>query len=79
MPALLQIIESLWLQIGPVLNYDLASSAARSEPGRGPSAPPRHGRRHRKRDPAAARQALHADLLSASEYILARSCCRECE
>ena len=25
-----------------------------------------------KRDPAAARQALHADLLSASEYILAR-------
>lgn len=25
-----------------------------------------------KRDPAAARQALHADSLSASEYILAR-------
>ena len=71
MPALLQIIESLWLQIGPVLNYDLASSA-RAEPGRGPSAPPRHGRRHRKTRSRRARQALHADLLSASEYILAR-------
>ena len=33
MPALLQIIESLWLQIGPVLNYDLASSAARLSQG----------------------------------------------
>ena len=72
MPALLQIIESLWLQIGPVLNYDLASSARAPEPGRGPSAPPRHGRRHRKTRSRRRAQALHADLLSASEYILAR-------
>ena len=42
------------------------------EPGRGPSAPPRHGRRHRKTRSRRRAQALHADLLSASEYILAR-------
>ena len=71
-PALLQIIESLWLQIGPVLNYDLASSAARLSQGEAHLHHRAMVAAIEKRDPAAARQALHADLLSASEYILAR-------
>ena len=71
MPALLQIIESLWLQIGPVLNYDLASSAARLSQGEAHLHHRAMVAAIEKRDPAA-RQALHADLLSASEYILAR-------
>ena len=71
MPALLQIIESLWLQIGPVLNYDLASSAARLSQGEAhcttaPWSPPSKTR-SRRRAPGAA-----CGLLSASEYILAR-------
>ncbi|GAB1575202.1 GntR family transcriptional regulator [Bordetella petrii] len=72
MPVLLQIVESLWLQVGPVLNYDLASSPRRLT----------HGEAHQhhadmvaaiaRQDPAAARAALVADLMSASEFILAR-------
>jgi len=71
MPTLLRMIESLWLQIGPVLNYDLASSRERMEHSEA-------GRHHaamvaaiRARDGAAARLALEADLTSASEFILA--------
>ena len=63
--------SSLWLQIGPVLNYDLASSAARLSQG--------EAHLHHRAMVAAIEnaippraQALHADLLSASEYILAR-------
>lgn len=72
MPILLQIIESLWLQVGPVLNYDLASSPRRLT----------HGEAHlhhanmraaiERQDGEAARNALVADLMSASEFILAR-------
>jgi len=72
MPSLLQIIEGLWLQIGPVLNYDLASSRERmvhSQAGRHHAAMAAAIRAH---DGAAARLALEADLVSASEFILAR-------
>jgi len=72
MPTLLRMIESLWLQIGPVLNYDLASSRERM-------AHSEAGQHHaamisaiRARDGAAARRALEGDLTSASEFILAR-------
>jgi len=72
MPTLLRMIESLWLQIGPVLNYDLASSRERmahSEAGRHHAA---MAAAIRARNGAAARTALEADLTSASEFILAR-------
>jgi len=72
MPVLMQFIESLWLQIGPVLNYDLLSSRERM-------AHSQASRHHaalvaavRAGDGAAARAALTADLVSASEFILAR-------
>jgi DNA-binding GntR family transcriptional regulator len=32
MPMLLQLIEALWLRVGPILNYDLRSSSKRLEP-----------------------------------------------
>ena len=56
MPALLQIIESLWLQIGPVLNYDLASSAARLSQGEAHLHHRAMVAAIEKRDPAAARR-----------------------
>src|SRR3546814_5738952 len=31
MPMLVKIIESLWLRIGPVLNYDLRAGSARTQ------------------------------------------------
>ena len=59
MPMLMQIIESLWLQVGPVLNL-LYAAYARDWPG---------GRHHRamldaaaRRDPPALLAALAADL-----------------
>jgi len=73
MPVLMQFIESLWLQIGPVLNYDLLSSRERMEHSEA-------SRHHaalvaavRAGDGVAARAALMADLMSASEFILARN------
>jgi len=72
MPTLLRMIESLWLQIGPVLNYDLASGyerMAHCEAGRYHAA---MAAAIRARDGASARAALEADLTSASEFILTR-------
>lgn len=70
MPILLKMIESLWLQIGPVLNYDLAMNADRLTN--------REAQIHHKnmvsaikiKDAAAAEAALVSDLMSASELIL---------
>lgn len=70
MPALLSLIESLWMQIGPVLNLDLRTSpqrlhtlAAHDHHAKLVAALQRH-------DPRAARRALVADIESAAAYIL---------
>lgn len=73
MPALVKMIEGLWLQIGPVLNYDLAINTDRLTN--------REAQIHhknmisaiRKKDPNAAVAALVSDLMSASELILKKN------
>lgn len=70
MPQLLQIIESLWLRIGPVLNLDLRASSRRLHVV--------EAHRHhadlvaalRARDGQAARRALAEDIRTAAEFIL---------
>lgn len=71
MPALLQIIEGLWLQIGPVLNVDLRSKSRRLSE--------RVALRYHQGmlegleagDGAAARAGLTGDITSAGDFILA--------
>lgn len=70
MPALLQIIEGLWTQIGPVLNLDVRRGSERINK----SIPCEHHERLvaalRAGDPRESRAALTADLNSAADYIL---------
>lgn len=69
MPMLVQIIESLWLRIGPILNYDLRVGSQRTK---NKIAVEHHAsmidalERH---DAAGARLALQADIQTAFEYI----------
>lgn len=71
MPLLLKMIESLWLRIGPILNYDLRSGSARVKE----RTPVAHHERLiaalAARDAAAAVQALRGDIQSAADYIVA--------
>lgn len=72
MPTLFQMIESLWLQVGPVLNLDFHASPKRL----------REGEAHihhaalvgalKTRDTDAARAAVVADIWSAGDFILSR-------
>lgn len=72
LPTLMQMIEGLWLQIGPVLNLDFRAGPERV----------REGEAHihhaaligalRARDPEAARAALVTDIWSAGDFILSR-------
>ncbi len=69
--VVLELIESLWLQVGPVINLDLRSGSRRLSDA---PAAPCHDRlvaALRQRDPVAARCALEDDLDSAAQVILA--------
>ncbi|MER9169365.1 GntR family transcriptional regulator [Mesorhizobium australicum] len=70
LPALLQIIEGLWTQIGPVLNLDVRSGSERITS----KTPTKHHEAMiaalKVRDADSAKAALAADLRSASDYIL---------
>ena len=70
MPILLQLIESLWLRIGPILNHDLRAGSRRI----GERVAVRHHTRLlqalQRHDPPAARTALQGDIESAAEYIV---------
>lgn len=69
LPSLVGIVESLWLKIGPVLNFDLKASPERMRTG---GATEHHGRLMaavRAGDRAAARQALVDDIQGAAEFI----------
>ncbi|MBX6424962.1 MAG: GntR family transcriptional regulator [Variibacter sp.] len=72
MPALFQIIEGLWLQIGPVLNLDLRASPKRLEEGEAHLHHARLVDALRRRDGDGARAALVADITTAGDFILAR-------
>ncbi len=72
MPALLQIVEGLWLQIGPVINLDLRASPERLKEGEAHIHHARLVEAVRQRDGDGARAALTADIMSAGDFILAR-------
>lgn len=70
MPMLLKMIETLWLRIGPILNYDLRSGSKRVGER---VAVKHHGKlldALRKHDGEAACTALRGDIESAAAYIV---------
>ncbi|TCT07795.1 GntR family transcriptional regulator [Aquabacter spiritensis] len=72
LPTLLQMIEGLWLQIGPVLNLDFQAGPERVRQG---DAHLHHAAlldALKARDGEAARAALIADIRSAGDFILSR-------
>lgn len=70
MPVLVQLIEALWLRIGPILNYDLRSGLphAGSRPAVGFHAELVESLR--KHDGAKAKLALQRDIETAAEFII---------
>lgn len=70
MPILLQIVESLWLRIGPILNYDLRSGNERVVQRVQASHHAAMVDALKKRDPVAACESLQSDIKSAAEFIL---------
>lgn len=72
MPMLLKIIETLWLRIGPILNYDLRAGSERTQKK---TAVEHHNRMItalEEKKPDEARQALHDDIKGAFDYIYAK-------
>ncbi|MFG1345940.1 GntR family transcriptional regulator [Xanthobacter autotrophicus DSM 431] len=72
MPTLMQMIEGLWLQIGPVLNLDFRAGPARVREGEAHVHHAALVAALRARDAEAARAALVADIWSAGDFILSR-------
>lgn len=70
MPVLLQLIEALWLRIGPILNYDLRSGPTRVGERVALSHHASLVEAIQRRDSEAARDALQADISSAAEFII---------
>lgn len=70
MPMLMRMIESLWLRIGPILNYDLRSGSRRIRDGAAVSHHAGLVDALRRRDGAAARAALAGDIESAADFIV---------
>lgn len=69
MPVLLKLIESLWLRIGPVLNYDLRQGSQRTTDKIAVIHHENLIKALRAHDGKAAIAALHGDILSSFEYI----------
>ncbi|MDP9899321.1 DNA-binding GntR family transcriptional regulator [Variovorax ginsengisoli] len=70
MPMLLEMIESLWLRIGPILNYDFRSGSARVTEHVSAFHHQRIVDALGRRDAAGAAQALAGDLQGASDFIV---------
>ncbi|WP_224003400.1 GntR family transcriptional regulator [Aureimonas sp. SA4125] len=71
MPNLLQIIDGLWLQVGPVINLDLRASGRRLKEVEAHKHHARLVAALKDGDGAAARQALADDIRTAADFILA--------
>lgn len=72
MPTLVKMIESLWLRIGPILNYDLRSGSERT---RNKVAVAHHDaliNALEAQDIASARKALQQDIETAYQYIVSQ-------
>lgn len=72
LPTLMQMIEGLWLQVGPVLNLDFRAGPERVRQGEAHIHHARLVAALRARDPDAARAALVGDIWSAGDFILSR-------
>lgn len=70
MPMLMEIIGGLWLKAGPVLNLDLRANPERLSQGIALACHAQAAAAIRKRDGAAARQAIADDIASAAEFII---------
>lgn len=70
MPVLLQMIEALWLRIGPILNYDLRAGSRRVGDKVAMSHHAALLAALKRRDGVKARAALQGDIESAAEFIL---------
>lgn len=70
MPILLQIIESLWLRIGPIINYDLRSGTERVIERVQAGHHARMVEALKMRDSVAACESLQDDIQSAADFIL---------
>jgi len=70
MPMLLEMIGSLWLRIGPILNYDFRSGSARVTEHVSVDHHERILTALKNKDAAAARKALAGDLQGAADFIV---------
>lgn len=70
MPILLQMIESLWLRIGPILNYDLRSGSTRVQERVAAKHHARLIEALTRRQAHEAKTALKGDIESAARYIV---------
>ena len=70
MPMLLQLIEALWLRIGPILNYDLRSGSSRIEKRAAVDHHSKLVEALQRGDGIKARNALQGDIESAAEFIV---------
>lgn len=70
MPMLLQMIEALWLRIGPILNHDMRSSSRRVSEQVAVGHHARLVEALRRGDAPAAKEALRGDIESAADYIV---------
>lgn len=70
MPVLLQLIEALWLRIGPILNYDMRSEPTRVGQRTALSHHANLMEAIERRDSEGARKALQADIESAAAFII---------
>ena len=69
MPALVEMIERLWLKAGPILNIDMRHEPMRLKGGNAVQAHAALLDALRRRDPAAARTALESDIRVAAAHI----------
>jgi DNA-binding GntR family transcriptional regulator len=69
MPSLIEMISRLWLKAGPILNLDMRHEPKRLDGGSAVVAHAQLLAALRRRDPAAARQALVEDISAAADHI----------
>lgn len=72
MPTLVKIIESLWLRIGPILNYDLRIGSERTENKIAVAHHEKMINALEAGDASSAREALQSDIRSAFEHIFSK-------
>ena len=70
MPMLLRLIQTLWLRIGPILNYDLRTVTRRVPGGAAVDHHAELVEALRRKNVEAARAALQKDIESAADYLV---------